>query len=109
MRKFNADQTTSIVAGNGNAGCAADGPAPAALAELTDATSVCLDAVGNRLFITEQGCHRLRVLDLETGAISTAVGNTVSGGRPGGSCTGGVRVHMQWRGRMAAARISACT
>jgi sugar lactone lactonase YvrE len=65
------------VAGNGQAGFAGDG-GPATAALLNNPNGVAVDARG-RLYIADSSNQRVRVVDLATGVIVTAVGNGYSG------------------------------
>ncbi len=68
---------TTIVAGTGRAGFSGDG-GPASRAQLNQPHSIEFDGAGN-LIIADIGNHRLRHLDLESGVITTMVGNGKTG------------------------------
>lgn len=65
--------TIQLVAGSGEPGFAGDG-GPATEARLNRPHSICLDDRGH-LYICDIGNHRIRVVDPETGIISTWCGN----------------------------------
>jgi sugar lactone lactonase YvrE len=82
---FAAD-TIETVAGNGTPGFSGDG-GPATQASLAWPRDIAFDAEG-RLFIADTDNHRVRVVDLATGVISTFAGNGEAGyGGDGGPPT----------------------
>jgi NHL repeat len=71
------DDATGLIttfAGNGVAGFAGDG-GPAAQAGLVEPNGLALDRAQTRLFIADVADHRVRVVDLATGIISTFAGS----------------------------------
>ena len=67
----------TTVAGNGVAGFSGDG-GPATNASILSPRGVDVDGAGN-LFIADQGNHRIRLVDGNTGLITTVAGNGVAG------------------------------
>ena len=63
----------TTVAGNGAAGSAGDG-GPASRPEMVEPNGLALDPAQRRLFIADVVDHRVRVVDLATGMISTFAG-----------------------------------
>jgi sugar lactone lactonase YvrE len=87
VRRIEADGTLTTVAGSGFSGFTGDG-GQANLARLTTPRSLDVDP-GGRLLITDQGANAIRLVDLNTGVISTVAG----------------RVHPAMTGRDGRARI----
>ena len=73
VRKIAADGTISTLAGNGSKEYSGDG-GPAATAGLVEPNGLALDRGDARLFVADVADHRVRVVDLKTGAISTFAG-----------------------------------
>ncbi len=67
----------TTVAGNGTMGFGGDG-APATLANLNEPNAVAFDTAGN-MFISDEGNHRIRRVDVTSGFISTVVGVGTAG------------------------------
>jgi hypothetical protein len=67
----------STVAGTGTCGYAGDGEA-AVNAQLNSPVGLVVDDVRQRLFIADNGNHRVRAVDFLSGFISTVAGNGVS-------------------------------
>ena len=70
------DGATGLIttfAGNGSAGFSGDG-GPASRAEMVEPNGLALDPAQTRLFIADVAGHRVRVVDLATGMISTFAG-----------------------------------
>ena len=78
-----ATGTISTVAGTGEAGYSGDG-GPAVEAQLHDPHSIELDGHGS-LYIADIGNHRVRQVDLATGAISTFAGTGEQAPTPDGA------------------------
>jgi sugar lactone lactonase YvrE len=70
-------QTTIVVAGNGTAGFGGDG-GPATAAELNEPAGIALDEAGN-LYIADSGNNRVRMVNLNSGIITTFAGNGTAG------------------------------
>ena len=68
-----ASGVITTVAGNGAAGFAGDG-GPASRAGMVEPNGLALDPAQRRLFIADVADHRVRVVDLATGIISTFAG-----------------------------------
>ena len=88
------DAVSGIVttfAGNGRAGDAGDG-GPAVRAGLVEPNGLALDPAQQRLFIADVADHRVRVVDLAAGTISTfaGTGEGVHSGDGGPAATAGV-------------------
>lgn len=64
----------STVAGNGENITSGDG-GPASKAGLVEPNGLALDRAGKRLYIADVAAHRVRVVDLNTGVISTFAGD----------------------------------
>lgn len=73
VRKVDASGVISTVAGNGSESSSGDG-GPAAIAGLVEPNGVALDPGHRTLYIADVSGHRVRAVDLETGAIRTASG-----------------------------------
>lgn len=86
IRKVDAGSgTITTIAGiGGKSGFAGDG-GPAVKALLVEPNGICLDKKKGKLYIADVAGHRVRVVDLETGAIGTLLGNGkgVTGGDGG--------------------------
>ncbi len=73
-----ASGTISTVAGNGSPSFSGDGgPAPRASLDLP--RSIALDATAKHLYIADTRNHRIRVVDLASGTITTVAGNGIEG------------------------------
>jgi DNA-binding beta-propeller fold protein YncE len=72
-RVENASGVITTFAGNGVAGFAGDG-GPASRAEMVEPNGLALDPEQTRLFIADVADHRVRVVDLASGTISTFAG-----------------------------------
>ena len=70
---FRPGPIIDTIAGNGSTGYSGDG-GPATSAALEKPTSLTVDGLGN-IYITEDGLHRIRMLNASTGVISTVAGN----------------------------------
>ena len=68
-----ASGVIATFAGNGAAGFSGDG-GPASRARMVEPNGLALDPVRGRLFIADVADHRVRVVDLATGTISTFAG-----------------------------------
>jgi sugar lactone lactonase YvrE len=85
VRKINTSGIISTIAGNGTSGYSGDG-GPATSAQLTSASAICFDAVGN-LYISDFGGMRVRKVNT-SGIISTIAGTGSAGsGGDGGPAT----------------------
>jgi streptogramin lyase len=73
VRKVDASGIISTVAGNGSASYSGDG-GPASIAGLVEPNGAALDPEGHTLYIADVAGHRLRAVDLVTGAIRTVSG-----------------------------------
>jgi DNA-binding beta-propeller fold protein YncE len=73
VRRVDASGTISTLAGDGSGKFSADG-GPAAEAGLAEPNGLALDEAEKKLFITDVADHRVRVVDLATGLISTFAG-----------------------------------
>lgn len=73
VRRVEAPGVITTLAGNGSGKFSGDG-GPAAEAGLAEPNGLALDAAGERLFIADVADHRVRVVDLATGIISTFAG-----------------------------------
>ncbi|MSO99992.1 MAG: hypothetical protein EXR07_02920 [Acetobacteraceae bacterium] len=73
VRRIAADGTISTLAGDGSGKYSGDG-GPAAVAGLGEPNGLALDPEQQRLFIADVADHRVRVVDLRTGLISTFAG-----------------------------------
>jgi DNA-binding beta-propeller fold protein YncE len=69
---------TAIVAGTGQLGYAGDG-GPATKASFNQLYAVDLNKAGDKLYLTDLGNRRIRLLDLKTGIITAIAGNGQSG------------------------------
>ena len=77
IRRVNVDTgNIETIVGTGTAGLSGDGSS-ATLATISSPRAVVLDAVGN-IYIADTGNHRIRMIDAQTGNISTVAG-TVAG------------------------------
>ena len=76
-RVSGTSQVITTVAGNGSTGGSGDG-GPATSAELNDPAAVAIDGKG-QLLIADCANHRIRIVDLTTGIISTVAGNGTNG------------------------------
>jgi sugar lactone lactonase YvrE len=88
IRKIDKTGAVSTVVGTGIPGFGGDG-GPAVMAQLSQPFGLALHK--SRLYIADQGNHRIRVVDLTTGAISTAAGS----GQPGFGGDGGAPENAQ--------------
>jgi streptogramin lyase len=68
-----ASGVITTLAGNGTAGFSGDG-GPAAQAEMVEPNGLALDPTQRRLFVADVADHRVRVVDLVSGTISTFAG-----------------------------------
>ena len=75
VRKVELDGTVSTWAGSGVGG-GKDGTGNAA--EFNKPTGLAIDAAGNNLYVSEQGGHRIRKIDL-TGVVTTVAGSGIGG------------------------------
>jgi DNA-binding beta-propeller fold protein YncE len=73
VRRVDASGIVSTLAGDGCGKFSGDG-GPAAEAGLAEPNGLALDAAEKKLFITDVADHRVRVVDLATGLISTFAG-----------------------------------
>ena len=73
IRKVDASGTITTIAGNGNKGYSGDG-GPAVDAGFYNPVRVALAADGN-LLVADQSDHRVRLVNLSTGIVSTFAGN----------------------------------
>jgi DNA-binding beta-propeller fold protein YncE len=73
VRVVRPDGTISSIAGDGSGASSGDG-GPAAAAGMAEPNGLALSPDGNRLFIADVAGHRVRVIDLRTGVISTFAG-----------------------------------
>jgi DNA-binding beta-propeller fold protein YncE len=73
VRVFDAEGTIRTLAGDGSGQYGGDG-GPAAKAGLVEPNGLALDPAGTKLFIADVAGHRVRVVDLATGAIDTFAG-----------------------------------
>lgn len=78
VRRIGADGGITTVAGTGVAGYSGDG-GPAAQAQLDWPQSVAVDPAGRWLFIADTSNHRVRLVDLASGLISTVAGTGTGG------------------------------
>ncbi len=81
VRRVAPSGVITTIAGTGLNGFSGDGGA-ATVAKLDTPVGLALDGAGN-LFIADAGNHRIRKLNLNTGVISTAVGNGFGSGGDG--------------------------
>ena len=72
-RVDSASGAITTVAGNGAAGYSGDG-GPASRAGMVEPNGLALDPAQHRLFVADVADHRVRVVDLATGTISTFAG-----------------------------------
>lgn len=77
VRKIDTNGAITTVAGNGAAGTTGDGGAATA-AELNAPADVAMDPAGD-LFIADSGNNKIRMVDANTGLISTIAGTGVAG------------------------------
>jgi DNA-binding beta-propeller fold protein YncE len=73
VRRIDPSGTITTLAGDGSGQYSGDG-GPAATAGLAEPNGLALDSGERRLFIADVADHRVRVLDLATGAIATFAG-----------------------------------
>jgi DNA-binding beta-propeller fold protein YncE len=73
VRRIDAAGVITTLAGDGSKKFSGDG-GPARVAGLAEPNGLALDAAGEKLFITDVADHRVRVVDLATGMISTFAG-----------------------------------
>lgn len=73
VRRVEAPGVITTLAGDGSGKFSGDG-GPAAQAGLVEPNGLALDAAGEKLFIADVADHRVRVVDLTTGIISTFAG-----------------------------------
>ena len=73
VRKIDAAGRITTLAGNGSGKYSGDG-GPAAVAGLAEPNGLALDAAEGKLFIADVADHRVRVVDLKAGTISTFAG-----------------------------------
>ena len=86
IRKVDANGLVSTIAGTGGPSFSGDG-GPATAAALKQPWGLALS--GTSLFVADTGNNRIRVIDLNTGVISTVAGNgSASSSGDGGSATG---------------------
>jgi sugar lactone lactonase YvrE len=78
VRRVDLEGRITTLAGTGVAGYSGDG-GPAASAQLDWPQGVAVEQTGRYLFIADTSNHRIRLVDLTTGMISTAAGTGVSG------------------------------
>ena len=76
VRAIGADGRLQTIAGTGEFGRAGDG-GPATSAQLNQPGGIAI--AGNNLYISDNGNHLIRAVDLQTGIIRTVAGNGVSG------------------------------
>ncbi len=74
VRRVEAPGVITTLAGDGSGKFSGDG-GPAQQAGLAEPNGLALDAAGERLFIADVADHRVRVVDLASGIISTFAGN----------------------------------
>ena len=78
IRRVDADTgTISTIAGTGNGGFSGDG-STATAADLDHPAGITFDIAGN-LYIADTGNHRIRLVDADTGIITTVAGNGAIG------------------------------
>ena len=75
IRKVELDGTVTTWAGSGTAG-GQDGTGNAA--QFSKPTGLAIDAAGNNLYVSEQGGHRIRLVDL-AGKVTTLAGSGIAG------------------------------
>jgi hypothetical protein len=78
IRKIDTNGIITTVAGNGSAGFSGDG-GPAVSARLREPVGITCDDSGNVYFVDEAN-HRIRKISVNTGIITTVVGNGTAGG-----------------------------
>lgn len=77
IRRVGADGLINTIAGTGENGFGGDG-GPAVFAQLSTPIDVAIDAA-NRLYVSDSGNNRLRVIDLNTGVIQSVAGSGSTG------------------------------